>query len=55
MSQKHLQRYLDEIGFRCAHRTPTKTVTERGKKKTIMISLPVVELLCSLLSKVAGR
>lgn len=48
MSQKHLQRYLDEIGFRWHHRTPVEIVTKHGKKKTVMVSLPVMELLCSL-------
>ena len=55
MSPMHLQRYLDEIGFRWAHRTPTKTVTKHGKKKTVMVSLPVMVLLCSLLTKAVGR
>ena len=55
MSQKHLQRYLDEIGFRWAHRTPTGEVTKKGKKKTVMVSLPVIELLCSLIDKAVGR
>jgi len=55
MSPKHLQRYLDEIGFRWAHRTPTKIVTKNGTKKTVMVSLPVMELFCSLLTKAVGR
>ena len=55
ISQKHLQRYLDEIGFRWAHRIPKKTVKRNGKKKTIMVALPVMELLWSLLSRAAGR
>jgi len=55
MSKKHLQCYLDEIGFRWAHRTPTETVTKHGKKKTVMVSLPVMVLLCSLLTKAVGR
>ena len=55
MSQKHLQRYLDEIGFRWVHRTSAETVTKRGKKKTAMVSLPVMELLCSLLNKAVDR
>ena len=55
MSQKHLQRYLDEIGFRWDHRTPTEKVTKKGKKKTFMVSLPVIELLGSLIDKAIGR
>jgi len=55
MSQKHLQRYLDEIGFRWVHRVPTEKVTKKGPKKTIMVSLPVIELLGSLVDKAIGR
>lgn len=55
MSKKHLQRYLDEIGFRWAHRIPTVKVTKHRKKKIIMVSLPVMELLGSLLNKAVGR
>ena len=55
MSKKHLQRYLDEIGFRWAHRMPTVKVTKHRKKKIVMVSLPVMELLHSLLDKAAGR
>ncbi len=55
MSPMHLQRYLDEIGFRWDHRTPMKKVTKKGKKKTVMVSLPVMELLYLLLQKAVGR
>jgi hypothetical protein len=30
-------------------------VTKKGKKKTVMVSLPVMELLYSLLQKAVGR
>jgi hypothetical protein len=33
MSPTHLQRYIDEIGFRWDHCTPKKKVTKKGKKK----------------------
>ena len=55
MSQKHLQRYLDEIGFRWSHRTPEEKVTKKGKIKTVMVSLPVMQLLFALLEKAVGR
>lgn len=55
MSKKHLQRYLDEIGFRWDHRIPTVKVTKHRKKKIVMVSLPVMELLGSLLNKAVGR
>ena len=55
MSKRHLQRYLDEIGFRWAHRTPMEKVTKNGEKKIVMVSLPVIKLLDSLLNKAIGR
>ena len=55
MSKKHLQRYLDEIGFRWTHRIATVNVTKDRKKKIVMVSLPVMELLGSLLKKAVGR
>ncbi len=33
MSKKHLQRYLNEIGFRWDHRIPTEKKTKKGIKK----------------------
>jgi len=55
MSHQHLPRYLNEIGFRWDHRTPKKKKTKKGKKKIVMIALPVMELLNSLLSGAVGR
>jgi hypothetical protein len=44
-----------EIGFPWVHRTPTEKVTKKGKKKTVMVSLPVMELPCSLIDEAVGR
>lgn len=55
MSQKHLKNYLNEIGFRWDHRTPTEKITKHGNKKTVLVSLPVIELLASLLNQAVGR
>ena len=51
MSIKHLPRYLNEIGFRWDHRIPTEKKTKKGKKKIVMIAIPVMDLLYSLLSE----
>ena len=55
MSKKHLPRYLNEIGFRWDHRVPKEHVTKKGKKKTKMIAIPVIDLLHSLLGQAWGR
>ncbi len=54
MSSQHLQRYLNEIGFRWDHRIPKKKKTKKGRKKIVMVALPVMELLSSLLSGAVG-
>jgi transposase-like protein len=55
MSQKHLPRYLNEIGFRWNHRIPTEKKTKKSKIKIMMIAMPVIDLLYSLLSRAVGR
>lgn len=55
MSQKHLPRYLNEIGFRWIHRVPKRIVTKNRKRKTVMVALPVIDMLCSLLTHAIGR
>ena len=55
MSQKHLQRYLNEIGFRWVHRVPKKIVTKHRRRKTVMVALPVIDMLCSLLTHAVGK
>jgi hypothetical protein len=55
MSTKYLKRYLNEIGFRWDHRTPIEKVTQKGKRKTIMVPLPVMDMLRSLIVNAIGR
>ncbi len=46
---------LDEIGFRWNHRIPTEKKTKKGRKKIVMIVIPVIDLVYSLLSGAVGR
>ena len=55
MSQKHLQRYLNEIGFRWVHRVPKEIVTKHRRRKTVMVALPVMDMLWSLLTHAVGK
>jgi len=55
MSNKHLSRYLNEIGFRWDHRIPEIKITKNGKKKKYMRPMPFMAKLISLLSRCAGR
>jgi hypothetical protein len=55
MSQKHLSRYLNEIGFRWAHRVPKKTVTKNRRSKIVMVAMPVTDMLSSLLTHATGN
>lgn len=55
ISQKHLLRYLNEIGFRWAHRKPKEVVTKNRRRKTVMVALPVMDMLWSLLTHAVGK
>ena len=55
LSNKHLSRYLHEIGFRWDHRIPELKLTKKGNLKLVMKSIPVIKMLQSLLSQAAGR
>jgi hypothetical protein len=54
MSQKHLPRYLNEIGFRWVHRVPKKIITKNRRYKTVRVALPVIDMLCFLLPHAVG-
>ena len=55
MSDKHLSRYLNEIGFRWDHRIPEIKITKDGIEKKIMKPMSFMARLLSLLSRCAGR
>jgi transposase-like protein len=55
MSTQHLQKYLNEIGFRWDHRIPVEKKTKKGKTKIKMVPLPVMQMLYSLLSRSTGK
>jgi len=55
LSRKHLHRYLHEIGFRWNHRECKEHVTKNGKKKIVMVPLPIKEKLVSLISCCVGK
>jgi transposase-like protein len=55
MSTQHLQRYLNEIGFRWDHRLPNEKMTKKGVKKIVMIPMEPIKKLRSLLSNAFGR
>lgn len=49
LSKVHMQRYIDEVAFRWNQRVPEKLVTKKGRKMTIMKSLPVIVKIANLL------
>ena len=49
MSKEHMQRYVDEVAFRWNQRVPEGTHTRKGKEKTTMKPLPVIEKIKNLL------
>jgi len=55
LSKTHLQRYLNEFGFRWNQREPKEHVTRKGVKKVLMVALPVLIMLKALLSRCAGK
>jgi hypothetical protein len=55
LSNKHLQRYLHEIGFRWNQRKPELKLTKNGELKIVMKRLPVFTMLKSLLAQAPGR
>lgn len=55
LSKKHLQRYLNEIGFRWNNRVPVTKMTSKGKEKTIMKPLPVIDMIQTVLQNAFGR
>lgn len=55
MSKKHLPRYLNEIGFRWDHRIPKEKISKNVRRKIVMVSIPVMDMLRRLLSRAFGK
>ena len=55
LSAKHLGRYLQEIGFRWDHRIPELKLTKQAELKIVMRSMPVIQMIRSLLFRAQGK
>jgi len=55
MSRQHLQRYLNEISFRWNCRLKRETRTKSGRKRRIVTTIPLPEMLSRLLKPATGR
>jgi hypothetical protein len=55
MSRQHLQRYLDEIGFRWNCRLKREYVSKSGRKRRIITTIPLPDMLSGLLYPAIGR
>ena len=51
ISDKHLSRYLHEIGFRWENRIPDKKRTKTGKYITVMKPIPIIDMLIILIRR----
>lgn len=49
ISKKHMQRYVDEAAFRWNQRVPETYTTRRGRERTVMKPLPVIDKIVTLL------
>jgi len=54
ISDKHLSRYLHELGFRWENRVADKKRTKPGKYKTVMKPIPVIDMLIILIMRFSG-
>lgn len=55
MSRQHLQRYLDEIGFRWNCRPKQDYVSKSGRKLRIITTIPLRDMLSKLLHPAIGH
>jgi hypothetical protein len=55
MSRHHLQRYLDEIGFRWNCRLKRDCVSKSGRTRRIITTIPLPDMLSKLLYPAIGR
>jgi transposase-like protein len=54
ISDKHLSRYLHELGFRWENRVEDKKRTKTGKYKTVMKPIPTIDMLVILIMRLSG-
>lgn len=54
MSPKHLNRYLSELEFRWEHRVAEKKTNKSGKQKTVMKSIPIIDMIVILIMRFSG-
>jgi hypothetical protein len=54
LSDKHLSRYLNEVGFRWEHRVPVEKRTKSGNVKTEMKPILIIDMLLLLIMRCAG-
>lgn len=55
MSRQHLQRYLDEISFRWNCRLKREFRTKSGRRRRIISTIPLPDMLSRLLKPSIGR
>jgi hypothetical protein len=55
MNTKHSPHYLNEIGSRWDNRIPKDKVTKNVEHKTVLVLLPVMDMLRSLFVNAIGR
>jgi len=54
ISPKHLNRYLSELEFRWEHRVAEKKTNKFGKQKTVMKSIPIIDMIVILIMRFSG-
>jgi hypothetical protein len=55
MSQQHLQRYIDEIGFRWNCRLKREQASKSGHRRRIITMVPLPDMFLRLLRPAIGR
>lgn len=54
MSPKHINRYLSEMEFRWEQRVAEKTTKKSGNQKTVMKSIPIIDMIVILIMRFSG-
>ena len=55
MSQQHLQRYIDEVGFRWNCRLKREHISKSGRRRRVITTIPLADMLLRLLKPAIGR